>query len=202
MSWDHPLLAGGMDLLLGSEKGNSAVAAAEGLKGFLLQAVFLLECVAPPRLEAGRFLPPTPISILLKDDGREAAQRPPRLRDGPPLQLAGAAARIQSLLATARERAAAQVPAIQKQAQAEMRASLGAEPDRLRALRKVNELHIRPEIAALEQRVASSSRRSPGAPRCGAADCGTGSRPRPGRIAMQHVLIIHEVADYGLEEGV
>ena len=154
MSWDHPLLAGGMDLLLGSEKGNSAVAAAEGLKGFLLQAVFLLECVAPPKLEAGRFLPPTPISILLKDDGREQAARPPRLRDGPSLQLAGAAARIQSLLATARERAGAQVPELQRRAQAEMRASLGAERDRLRALRKVND-HIRPEeISALEQRMA------------------------------------------------
>jgi ATP-dependent helicase HepA len=155
MSWDHPLLAGGMDLLLGSEKGNSAVAVAEGLKGFLLQAVFVLDCVAPPRLEAGRFLPPTPISVLLRDDGREATARPPRLRDGPPLQLAGAAARIQALLATARERAGSQVPALQAAARAEMRAALGAELERLRALRKVND-HIRPEeIAALEQRLAA-----------------------------------------------
>ena len=158
MSWDHPLLAGGMDLLLGSEKGNSAVAVAEGLKGFLLQAVFLLECVAPPKLEAGRFLPPTPLSILVKDDGRVLEARPARLRDGPTLQLAGAAARIQSLLAAARERAGAQVPDMQQRAQAEMRASLGAELERLRALRKVND-HIRPEeISALEHRMAELDR--------------------------------------------
>ena len=152
MTWDHPMLASAMDLLLGSEKGNSSIAYAEGLKGFLLQAVFVLECIAPPHLEAGRFLPPTPISILLKDDGREASTRPPRLRSGQALELSGAADRIQSLLAKARENAEKRAPAIREQARTEMRSALGAELDRLRALRKVND-HIRPEeIDALERR--------------------------------------------------
>lgn len=159
MSWDHPMLAGGMDLLLGSEKGNSALASAEGLSGFLLQAVFLLECVAPPGLEAARFLPPTPLSVLLNHEGRELARRPARLSDGPAWQMSDApaavTARIGTLLESARRTAEGRIPALRDKARAEMRAQLGHELTRLRELRKVND-HVRPEeIASLERRIAA-----------------------------------------------
>lgn len=159
MSWDHPMLAGGMDLLLGSEKGNSALASAEGLKGLVLQAVFLLECVAPPKLEAVRFLPPTPISILLNHEAKELAARPPRLSDGPAWQMSDAppavTARIGALLEAARKKAESQIPALRQKARAEMLDQLGGELKRLRELRKVND-HVRPEeISALEQRIKS-----------------------------------------------
>ena len=117
--------------------------------------MFLLECVAPPRLEAGRFLPPTPVPVLLRDDGREAEARPARLRDGPPLQLAGGAQRVHDLLARARALAEQRAQQLRAAAQKEMTDVLGAELARLRALRKVND-HVRPEeIAALEQRIAA-----------------------------------------------
>ncbi len=157
MTWDHPMLAGGMDLLLGSEKGNSALASADGLSGLVLQAVFLLECVAPPQLEAARFLPPTPISILLNHDAKEVARRPARLRDGPAWQMSdgssAAATRIAALLDAARRKAEAQVSALREKARAEIRGQLGHELERLRELRKVND-HVRPEeIESLEHRI-------------------------------------------------
>lgn len=159
MSWDHPMLAGAMDLLLGSEKGNSALASAEGLKGLLLQAVFLLECVAPPKLEAVRFLPPTPLAVLLDQEGKEASRRPARLSDGPSWQMSAApralTTRIGALLETARKKAEAQVPALREKARAEVREQLGSELKRLRELRKVND-HVRPEeLEALERRIAA-----------------------------------------------
>ena len=65
---------------------------------------------------------------------------------------------IPPLLEKAREMAAAKIPALREQARAEMRALLGGELQRLRALRTIND-HIRPEeVAALEQRMTDLDR--------------------------------------------
>src|SRR5699024_5916801 len=62
---DHPMVAGTVDLLLGSETGNAAFLIDDALpsRSALLQAVFVLECVADQRLDANRFLPPTPVVV-------------------------------------------------------------------------------------------------------------------------------------------
>ena len=111
MTWDHPLVTGAFDLLLGSEKGNCSAdpGAVPGL-----EALYLLECVAPLQLHVDRFLPPTPIRVKL--DGEE----------------------IESLLEEARDMAQAQVPAIVDQAREEMTAQLQLEIARLKTLKKVN----------------------------------------------------------------
>src|SRR5699024_3568710 len=56
---DHPMVAGAMDLLLSSETGNAAFLVDDDLpaRSALLQAVFVLECVADQRLDVARFLP-------------------------------------------------------------------------------------------------------------------------------------------------
>jgi len=73
-SWDHPLVQGALDVLLGSERGNCSVAVWHGADtaGILLEAFYLIECVAPRRLHAERFLPPTPIRCVVDQRGREA----------------------------------------------------------------------------------------------------------------------------------
>jgi ATP-dependent helicase HepA len=111
MTWDHPLVTGALDLLLGSEKGNCSVEPG-GQAG--LEAVYLLECVAPLRLHVDRFLPPTPIRVRV--EGEE----------------------LESLLNEAREKAEALVPAIVEQARREMTSQLQREIARLRDLKKVN----------------------------------------------------------------
>jgi len=67
ISWDHPTVIGAIDLILGSEKGNSAVAEMKDadFSGILLEAIFILECVAPKNLNIDQFLPPTPIRVLV-----------------------------------------------------------------------------------------------------------------------------------------
>lgn len=64
---DHPLVAGALDLALSSEQGNAAFMVDDELpaRSALLQAVYLLECVADRRLDAERFLPTLPIVITL-----------------------------------------------------------------------------------------------------------------------------------------
>jgi ATP-dependent helicase HepA len=156
MSWDHPMVAGGLDLLLGSEKGNSAFATAEDFKGLVLQGVFVLEAIAPPGLELSRFLPPTPLVITVDDKLRALKERPAGLKDGPAWQLAGSTPEqqqgLRTMLAEIRRLAEAQAPAIVEQARVAMKLALNGEWERLRQLKKVND-HIRAdEIEALVRR--------------------------------------------------
>ncbi len=67
LSWDHPVVTGAMDLILGNETGNSAYAwwPDPQSRSLLLEAVYVLECVAPAWLHAERFLPPTPIRLVV-----------------------------------------------------------------------------------------------------------------------------------------
>ena len=64
---DHPLVLGAMDLLLSAEAGNSAFLLDEALgpRTVLLQAVYVLECVASRALQVERFLPPTPVAVTI-----------------------------------------------------------------------------------------------------------------------------------------
>ncbi|MDG2123499.1 MAG: helicase-related protein, partial [Verrucomicrobiales bacterium] len=67
MTKDHPIVRGAMDLLLGSEAGNSAFGVWEGSgeDALLLEVYGVLECVAPASLHADRFLPATPIRVVV-----------------------------------------------------------------------------------------------------------------------------------------
>lgn len=64
---DHPLLLGAQDLMLSSEMGNAAFLIDDALppRTVLLEAVFVLECVADRALHAARFLPPTPLRCVV-----------------------------------------------------------------------------------------------------------------------------------------
>ncbi|MCC6560292.1 MAG: RNA polymerase-associated protein RapA [Xanthomonadales bacterium] len=64
---DHPMVQGALDLLLGAETGNAAFLVDPALppRSALLEAVFLLECVAPAKLHVDRFLPPLPLRAVV-----------------------------------------------------------------------------------------------------------------------------------------
>lgn len=64
---DHPMVMGALDLTLSNEQGNAAFLVDDALppRSALLQAVFLIECVADRKLDAERFLPPQPIVVTI-----------------------------------------------------------------------------------------------------------------------------------------
>jgi len=66
---EHPMVLAAMDLVISSETGNAAVSVIRHPKlkpgQFLLELLFVVECSAPADLQIGRFLPPTPIRILI-----------------------------------------------------------------------------------------------------------------------------------------
>jgi len=67
LTWDHPMVTGVMEMLLGSDRGNCAFAIwqNQGDLSILLEAIFVLECVAPANLHPDRFLPATPVRVVV-----------------------------------------------------------------------------------------------------------------------------------------
>jgi ATP-dependent helicase HepA len=178
LTWDHPLATGALDLILGSELGTSCVAAwPQAPKPELyLEAVYLLESLAPSGLHVDRFLPPTPIRVVVDHDGNDAGclptlGMPPRQKAIASLNFAQKAAETErclallenpevrdqllpSLLRQAESLASRRVGALVIQARADMRAQLAHEISRLRELQKVNSNVTAAEIDLLvtEQR--------------------------------------------------
>lgn len=64
---DHPLILGAQDLLLSSELGNASLLIDETLppRTALLETVYVLECIADTKLNIARFLPPTPLRVVV-----------------------------------------------------------------------------------------------------------------------------------------
>ena len=79
LSWEHPMLLGGMDLLLGSERGNAALSVCKlpGLKTgeMLLEVMYNVECVAPAHLQIERFLPPSVVRLLINSRGEDLDEK-------------------------------------------------------------------------------------------------------------------------------
>ncbi len=75
LSWESPIVSGVMELLLGSELGNTAISTLS-VKTFpagtlLLECFYVMQCRAPRIYQVDRFLPPTPIRILLDSENRD-----------------------------------------------------------------------------------------------------------------------------------
>ncbi len=82
LTWDHPMVTGAMEMLLGSDRGNCAFAIwqNQGDLSILLEAIFVLECVAPANLHADRFLPATPVRVVVNHLQEDASiDFPPEL---------------------------------------------------------------------------------------------------------------------------
>jgi len=157
---DHPLLGDAMEYLLASPAGNAAFALLDdkGPPRLWLEAIFVLEPVAPPRLHADRFLAPVPLRVLVDQHMKEAAgDEDPTLSDlvdGGGRWIAGYQAMLAPLIARmvarCEELAAGRAAELRSDALATMHAQLAAEIDRLAALSAVNS-HVRPdEKEALE----------------------------------------------------
>ncbi|MDH4609863.1 RNA polymerase-associated protein RapA [Pseudomonas sp. BN102] len=79
LTWEHPMVQGGMDLVLSGSMGNTAVALIKNkaLKPgtVLLELLYVSEVVAPRALQLGRFLPPKALRCLLDANGNDLASK-------------------------------------------------------------------------------------------------------------------------------
>ncbi len=163
LTWDHPLISGALDLVLGSETGNCAFATwpdPQG-NGLLLEAIYLLECIAPAHLHLDRFLPPTPLRILVDHRGADLGERLPHtglrrlLQDGEGQALLDQAEIRGTLLPRMLEHTQAlaerKAPGLVSKARKAMGEHLGHEVARLQDLQRVNPSVRAEEVEAMAQ---------------------------------------------------
>jgi ATP-dependent helicase HepA len=165
MTWDHPLAISVMDLLLGSEAGNAAfteVKASASLPvGLYMEMIHLLEATCPARHDLGRFLPVTPLRILLDTRGKTCSAKALQALDAsspvdaPKHALSGQSEALKPILSQwkglAEESAESRVKEIRKQALANMTRTLSREIERCRSLQKRNGTTGGMEIEWLEE---------------------------------------------------
>lgn len=79
LTWDHPMIRNGIDLITSGDIGKSAVSLLinKNLPAgtLLLEAIYVVEAQAPKGLQLTRFLPPTPIRLLLDGKGNDMAEQ-------------------------------------------------------------------------------------------------------------------------------
>lgn len=79
ITWDHPMLRHGIDLLTSGDIGKSAVAMlihpSLPAGTLLLEMIYVVEVKAPAHLQLTRFLPPTPVRLLLTAQGLNLADK-------------------------------------------------------------------------------------------------------------------------------
>ena len=172
LTWEHPLIREAMSIVAASELGNAAIGTLKHPKirpgTVLLEAIYGIDCLAPANLELGRFLPMTPLRLVIGPDGRDVAATVTHdalnrmLESIPPATSAGVIRQIKPLLerqlAKADQLAQAQLDELRSKALSAMVESLGEERDRLVYLSSVNP-SVRPsEIEAIDARIEASQR--------------------------------------------
>lgn len=150
LTWDHPMIRGGIDLVLGSEIGTTSVAILKNkalpVGTQFLELIFVAESAQNAQLY--RFLPPAPIRLLLDKNGNDLAEKvtfesfdrqlSPVNRHLASKLVSASQAIIHQLLQQATPVAERQMQALVAQARTQMHESIGQELTRLQQLAKVN----------------------------------------------------------------
>jgi ATP-dependent helicase HepA len=84
LTWEHPMIIEAMDMVHSTELGNAALGTIK-LKGvapgtMLLETLYTINCVAPRSLQVERFLPLTPMRLLVDARGKDLADLVPHER--------------------------------------------------------------------------------------------------------------------------
>lgn len=74
---EHPLIINGLDLILSGDTGSSTISLLKNkalpVGTLLLELIYVVEAQAPKHLQLNRFLPPTPVRMLLDKNGNNLA---------------------------------------------------------------------------------------------------------------------------------
>ena len=167
LSWDHPIVTGCIEQMLGSHEGTTSfvIWESDGNPTLLLEMVFVVECLAPAKLHADRFLPPTPVRVVLNHQGKPALGEdgrfvtlPDTMQPGPTHVIAEIA-QVRDLISpmskAAEKLANGQIEKMKALAKETMTNSLSAEVTRLESLAKLNENVREDEIESLKTEQAA-----------------------------------------------
>lgn len=167
LSWEHPMIQGGIDLLLSEGVGTTAVSLLKNKAlpagTLLLELVYVVDAQAPKQSGIGRFLPQTPIRILLDAKGNNLSaqvefegfnrQLSPVNRHLGSKLVNSVQKEVHVLIEHAEQVIAKEAVTIRENAQAEMESTLRAELDRLQALKAVNPNIRDDELELIESQI-------------------------------------------------
>ncbi|CDL79394.1 RNA polymerase-associated protein RapA [Xenorhabdus cabanillasii] len=79
LSWEHPIIRNGLDLILSGDTGSCAVSILKNkalpVGTLLVELIYVVEAQAPKYLQLTRFLPPTPLRLLMDLKGTNLASQ-------------------------------------------------------------------------------------------------------------------------------
>ncbi len=180
LTWEHPLVQGGMELVLSGERGNTALASLKHPRfrpgSLLLECIYVLESASTRAVQSARYLPPANIRVVVDPKGGEHADVLPETllaTCAAPVEIdtarqivRGYRQPLRELLALGEAAARGRVPDLLAQGARRIRQTLDREIDRLRALARVNPnvreeelLHLERLRDAAEKAIASASLR-------------------------------------------
>ncbi|MDU8923425.1 RNA polymerase-associated protein RapA [Pasteurellaceae bacterium LIM206] len=165
LSWDHPMLRNGIDLITSGDIGKTAASVLINRElpagTLLLELIYIVESQAPKSLQLTRFLPPTPVRVLLNGKGNDLAAQIGFERLESQLKPMGknivskvvkmTRANIERMIQAAEDKIAAQARQIIAGAKQQAEQTLDEELNRLLALKAVNKNIRRDEIEYLER---------------------------------------------------
>ncbi|MCD9522882.1 RNA polymerase-associated protein RapA [Photobacterium carnosum] len=168
ISWEHPMIQGGIELLLSEGVGTTAVSLLKNkalpVGTLLLELIYVVDAQAPKQSGIGRFLPKTPIRILLDSKGNNLSanvefesfnrQLSPINRHLSSKLVNSVQKEIHTLIAHAEREIDKELVTVRSQAQSEMEATLQAEHQRLLALKAVNPNIRDDELELIESQIS------------------------------------------------
>jgi len=152
LTWDHPMVRESMELVLSDEIGNASIGLLKNpalpIGTFFLECLYTLAAMAPSKLQLGRYLPTTPVRVLIDANGNDLddkinekvldAQLVP-VKKQMALQLTKAlSTQIAPLVSKAEKHANSKISSIQQCALVNMQQNLQEEEQRLVALATIN----------------------------------------------------------------
>jgi ATP-dependent helicase HepA len=167
LTWEHPMIAQAMDMVHSTELGNAALGTIK-LKGvapgtMLLEVLYTVSCIAPRALQLERFLPLSPIRLLVDARGKDLADLVPHHRLNQLIEnvkkstalaiIKQVRVEVEEKMSLAAQQAQTKLQTILTDAENRMSQALGTELDRLTALRVVNPSIRKEELDHLSYRI-------------------------------------------------
>ncbi|WP_435929059.1 RNA polymerase-associated protein RapA [Dryocola sp. BD613] len=164
VTWEHPIIRNGLDLILSGDTGSCALSLLKNkalpVGTLLLELVYVVEAKAPKQLQLNRFLPPTPVRMLVDKNGTNLAgqvefesfnRQLSAVNRHTGSKLVNAVQQeVHAILQLAEAKVAAAAQALITAARDEADEKLSAELSRLEALRAVNPNIRDDELEAVE----------------------------------------------------
>lgn len=170
MSWEHPLVAGVLESVTTTDLGKAALASMS-VKGvapgtLMLEALFKVHCPAPAALQLSRYLPLSPLRLLVDVNGRDLSEILPhdRLnglcsnirRRTAQAVVPKVRAEVETMVDHAETLADGHLESLREQSQKRVRAFFEPEIRRLEALQRANPAIRDEEVAFFRDQLAAS----------------------------------------------